>query len=428
MREGTMSYKPNVRTFALIALLASIPFPAQAQQPAPGKNPLLFKELKEGDLSPAQAKDLNAIRSRPTNVDTKVITIDVEALKNASQVSAMLPQSTALKDIMLGAKTSEFASTIQNLNGKLVMASPQANVSDTFKREALADTADRKSVFTVEGKKVYGTILTPDGTYSIRPLADGTTHAISKIDFSKFPPAEPPKAPTTGLQDLPPDSGSLNDLQLRKPTDTKVYNISVLVGYTPAAKAGSGNPEQLAKHAIDLTNRTYRDAGIRANLVLAATTPVALTESGDYSKDLAAVRSMATLKQARKLAKANLVIVMIDSPQYCGLASQIYASSPNAYAVVWYSCAADNMSLAHELGHLQGARHDIDNDNSLTPFPYGHGFADGTRHVRDIMGYDCPAGCNRLPRWSAPPDLGTAERSNVVRVLDTTAPYISSLQ
>ena len=70
--------------------------------------------------------------------------------------------------------------------------------------------------------------------------------------------------------------------------------------------------------------------------------------------------------------------------------------------MVHHECAADTYSVAHEIGHIIGARHDLGMDKTMTPFPYGHGYVNGTKW-RDIMSYkESCGGCPRLPVWSSP--------------------------
>jgi hypothetical protein len=58
---------------------------------------------------------------------------------------------------------------------------------------------------------------------------------------------------------------------------------------------------------------------------------------------------------------------------------------------------------SHELiGHLIGARNELQIDGTMTPFLYGHGFVNGMKW-RDIMSYKASCnGCPRLPIWSNP--------------------------
>jgi hypothetical protein len=69
---------------------------------------------------------------------------------------------------------------------------------------------------------------------------------------------------------------------------------------------------------------------------------------------------------------------------------------------VHHSCAAITYSIAHEVGHILGARHDRVVDANDTPFPFAHGYINGTKW-RDMMSYrDGCGGCPRIPYWSNP--------------------------
>ena len=110
----------------------------------------------------------------------------------------------------------------------------------------------------------------------------------------------------------------------------------------------------------------------------------------------------AEVRALRNEKRADIVALIVDDPSGCGLSTRVGADAEEAFVVVHHSCAALTYSMAHEVGHIIGARHDISLDKSVTPFPYGHGYVNGTKW-RDIMSYkeSCDS-CPRAPIWSNP--------------------------
>jgi hypothetical protein len=131
---------------------------------------------------------------------------------------------------------------------------------------------------------------------------------------------------------------------------------------------------------------------------------------------------------------ADVAILITKSGDACGIASDIYASEDTAFAVVGQNCATGYYSFAHEIGHLQGARHNPEADSSSTPFAYGHGYYNEPGKWRTIMSYACPAGCTRLKYWSNPNvqysgvPTGTAALHNNARVLNETACRVANFR
>jgi peptidyl-Asp metalloendopeptidase len=115
------------------------------------------------------------------------------------------------------------------------------------------------------------------------------------------------------------------------------------------------------------------------------------------------------IRNLRNEKRADVVGLVVDNPSGCGLSTRVAPEAEEAYFVVHYSCAATMNSIAHEIGHILGARHDRGVDPNDTPFPYGHGYVNGTKW-RDIMSYeeDCD-GCPRIPIWSNPRVLYNGE-------------------
>ncbi len=100
--------------------------------------------------------------------------------------------------------------------------------------------------------------------------------------------------------------------------------------------------------------------------------------------------------------KADVAVLFVHDPMGCGLATRVAAEADEAFAVVHHECATSMYSLAHEIGHIIGARHDYALDSTAAPFPFGHGYVYGAQW-RTIMSYkDTCNDCPRLPVWSSP--------------------------
>jgi hypothetical protein len=160
--------------------------------------------------------------------------------------------------------------------------------------------------------------------------------------------------------------------------------------------------------AVEETNESFRNSGLgNINLRLVHTQLIDYDETaGEHFKHLyRMVDGLGPFKNVHKLRdekRADIVGMIIDDPSGCGLSTRVAPDSEEAYFVVHHSCAAITMSVAHEIGHILGARHDRQVDESESPFPYGHGHVNGTKW-RDIMSYQQSCdGCSRIPYWSNP--------------------------
>jgi len=186
--------------------------------------------------------------------------------------------------------------------------------------------------------------------------------------------------------------------------------IDIIVAYTKKAASNYADVKrELVDLAIEEGNESFRMSSlgeVQLRLVHAYET--------DYVEDGAAHFDhvwrfadkgdgyMDEIHGLRDKYKADVAILIVDDPKGCGLATRVYADPEEAFAVVHHECAASTYSLAHEIGHLIGARHDLSLDKMMTPFAYGHGYVNGTKW-RDIMSYkESCGGCPRLPVWSSP--------------------------
>ena len=288
---------------------------------------------------------------------------------------------------------------------------------------------------------VTGTVTVGLKTYRVEPLGNGL-HAVSRIDQSGFPPEHPADVPA-GVLDVPP----FEPMAAKAPGGdgevgiAAVSTINVLVVYTAAAAAATSNVSSLIQLAVDETNVSYVNSGVNINMVRVHTAQVSYNESGrSFSQHVSALRSttdgiMDNVHTLRNTYGADVVVLVVNDSEACGIASTIKATATSAFAVAHYSCITGYYSFGHEVGHLQGARHDRYVDASTTPYAYGHGFIPASKGWRTIMAYGNNCGnCTRIQYWSSPLKtyggvaMGTSQYEDNARVLNTTAPTVAAFR
>jgi hypothetical protein len=290
---------------------------------------------------------------------------------------------------------------------------------------------------------VTGTVTVGLVSYRIEPLGNGL-HAVSRIDQNGFPPEHPADNPTGVLDPAPPHE----PLTARNPgVETvgiqAVSTQKVLVVYTAAAAAATSNISSLIQLAVDETNVSYVNSGVNISMLRVHTAQVTYNESGrSFSQHVSALRGttdglMDNVHTLRNTYGADVVVLVVNDSEACGVASTIKATATTAFAVAHYSCITGYYSFGHEVGHLQGARHDRFVDGSTTPYAYGHGFIPSTKNWRTIMAYgnNC-SNCTRIQWWSSPLKtypvtgqvMGTAQYEDNARVLNTTAATVAGFR
>ena len=233
-----------------------------------------------------------------------------------------------------------------------------------------------------------------------------------------------PLAPAPGPRQR--TGAGAKDAAVHKPAPRgKAVVIDVIVAYTAKAASNYGDVKrELVELAFAEANHSFRMSNlgnIKLRLVHAYQT--SYVEEGEHFQHLwrfadRADGYMDEIHSQRDKYHADVAVLIVDDPAGCGLSTRVYADAEEAFAVVHHECAAAAYSLAHEIGHIIGARHELALDKNMTPFPYGHGFVNGSKW-RDIMSYKVSCGgCPRLPVWSSPKLLikgeaaGTADLDN----------------
>lgn len=276
------------------------------------------------------------------------------------------------------------------------------------------------------------------GNYSITPMGKGA-FSLYEIDFKRAPKVE--DAP--GMTDTHENANSANSENAVALAAT-ACNLRVLVAITPSAETyiknslGFSSLTQFSLQAIAETNQAYLNSGVNIQMELAASVRVSYTESGNYSTDLTRFMNTADgymdeIHTYRNLYAADVNVMIFNNNSACGLASTILANAASAFGVVHYDCALGYYSFGHEIGHLQGCRHNPEQDPSTTPYSYGHGYLYTAGGWRTIMAYNY-SGETRLQYFSNPNvtyggvPMGTTSTHYNAQVLNVTSNTINGFR
>jgi len=284
---------------------------------------------------------------------------------------------------------------------------------------------------------VTGTIRFENNLFKIAPTGNGD-HLITEINEQNIPDEHQEGFSETVQTN--PIALNFNEI-INNDITSSVANsdIKLLVVYTSAAKSKVADINSLIDLAITETNTGYSNSGVNANVSLVHKAQVNYTEASDSSTDLTRLAAtndgyMDEVHTLRDQYAADVVVLVNDVNGYCGQADAIGANAASAFVIVDYDCATGYYSFGHEIGHLQGARHNPENDPTTTPYSFGHGYQDPQSRWRSVMAYNCNSGCTRINYWSNPNKtyngdvMGTTAKSDNARALNLTSPAMANFR
>jgi hypothetical protein len=262
-------------------------------------------------------------------------------------------------------------------------------------------------MFAYEGH-IYTIVNAGEDVYAViesDPAKLPSDHAAATSDSAR--PEDDGLADAT--EDEAPISVTPFSEERRRELEAKKVTIDLMMLYTKrAASRYLQGPKDLIELAVEQANETFRNSGIpNVNLRLVHAQMIDYDEADGAKFDhlFRMVDKTGVFKDVGKLRdekRADIVGLMLEDPKDCGLSTRVGGSADEAYFVVHHSCAALTISIAREVGHILGARHDRSIDKNDRPFPYGHGYVNGNKW-RDIMSYNKSCnGCPRIPFWSNP--------------------------
>lgn len=262
---------------------------------------------------------------------------------------------------------------------------------------------DDDATLVASNGKVTGRVRYRGKTYSIRP-AGGRLHKVTEISRAT--------TPKPGPEILAPGSAKRGAQSWTSPAAAKTTNpdweiakIDMLYVYTAKAKAAS--PDILAEIdlAVAITNEAYTASGVKmqARLVKTLQAPAAYDEDTrsyvDALYDLqgsgAQAPSFADARRIRDEVGADFVVMLREGGDSCGIG--FVNTAPEGvdawlYSSVSRGICVDVDSVAHEVGHNMGLRHDryVTKTEDGSEFPkseYNFGYVSMKGRAMDIMAY-----------------------------------------
>ncbi|MEW6509302.1 MAG: M12 family metallo-peptidase, partial [Bacteroidota bacterium] len=297
------------------------------------------------------------------------------------------------------------------------------------------------AIITVSNSTVSAFFQLGDEVFNIEPL--GNRHSLlTKVDNEKAITAV--KHGKDYYEELRDKENPIGLLKSGEASSVEgLIVIDLLVAYTPAAASAAGDISSLISLAIAQANTTYHNSGINVSLNLAYATQVSYTESGTTETDCYRLTEtddgyMDGIHSLRTQYNADVCVLLISTGDYAGWARFIPADYSTAFCAVRYDYAVNEITFTHEIGHLQGARHQykLDDGNPLYAHGYYHYDNNPVNRWRTVMAaFDEKYGntSNRIPYWSDPNSyysgsvLGIADTANNKLRLNNTAYTIASL-
>ncbi|MDZ4764873.1 MAG: M12 family metallo-peptidase [Chloroflexota bacterium] len=236
--------------------------------------------------------------------------------------------------------------------------------------------------------------------------------------------------------------------------------IDAMVVYTPASRDAFGGTNAIINgiHAMTAaTNLSYARSGVRQRLRLVYIGETNYTASGNAYQDLRRVTNsnsdgslitgpdgfMDDVPITRNAVNADVVtaIVEINQPNGVGWQMLAFDAVPNspfsefAYNMIGSNLIVGGLGYAHELGHIMGNTHNVEDTVTFGACIDSFGYRD-PGYFRTIMSYNCVSPtlpCPLINIWSDPAlnyngrSTGNA-LSNEVKTLNFTAPIVANFR
>ncbi|MFQ3536929.1 MAG: M12 family metallo-peptidase [Aggregatilineales bacterium] len=296
-------------------------------------------------------------------------------------------------------------------------------------------------VLSFDQGTMHGHINLVDQLFGVEYSGSGGLHYVLELNPANFEPCGGGLTPpaTTPLPIESTEAVQTEAPPFPPPSDVAGNPIiDVMVVYTSAARSAAGGTQAMLNEintAVNLTNQSYANTNVNQRIRLVYAAEVAYTEPNNMNTDLNRLTStndgfMDEVHVWRNQFKADLVALITNTGQYCGLAwLMTYPNFSNyGFSVTMRSCI-NNFTFGHELGHNMGSAHNPE-DASSAYYSYSYGYRVNNVSVpfRTVMAYNCSSpGCPRINYWSNTAltyygqPMGTATQNNRLSLNNTAS-------
>jgi hypothetical protein len=380
VQEKLEAIGPVLTRLALVFVLLSLVLPVDAV--AQGRGLFVAVERK-------MIRELRAAEPKPpeTTVRRRYVRVDMEFFK--TRILAAQKQVGARPTIIL----QLFDDVRVELEAGEVLVEESGIYTWTSKVKADKEGKFGQSSLSFGGGVAVGLIHVGDKIYEIQPVREGVV-SISEINQALFPPE-------AGLV-LAPIAAIPTRIKVLVVLPTPTYRFLCMW------KFPINILQLLSKNYEANLNGVFnaiKPTGVQTSVVTVCYnhTP----EGGSLSADLSWLRTDAGIAALRDTHKADLVSFIVPESSFCGRGYFNFpvtaASAAYAFSVVKASCALSNYSLAHELGHNMGMRHDRVAAGAASSSDCDYGYIFSRPRGRSVLAYGSScSGCTRYGLYSTP--------------------------